>query len=266
LTETPTPTASSTGTATFALTPTPTPLGSCVEPFPTEHDCFGRGTANACLNASGGARCFDVAAPADCCWTATVGGRVDCYTDDVVITQGEAGCGDGQVCFTYRIGCPHLFRYLGIRVGDKVFSMIQDLPPTPVPTPTPTWLYSPTPVPTPFGGCVEPFPLLEGTRFRGINAVLDPAGGTQCFDVVAAQDCCWAPVVAPDPSCSPVDVLLTTGREGACDNGVVCFTYGLDTCVEGGRSLGRSIYINFGSKHFIALQDPLPTATPSPGT
>jgi hypothetical protein len=171
------------------------------------------------------------------------------------------------VCFTYGVGCPHRYRHLWVGVGDKAFTMIQDHPFTRVPTPTPTPLYSPTPVPTPFGGCVEPFPLLEGTAFRGINAVLAPAGGTQCFDVVAAPACCWAPAVEPYSACGlgnvVSDVAITAGNHG-CGPGTVCFSYAMTPgqCTPE----GRLVPIRFGVNSFKGYQPAPATPTSSPGT
>jgi len=254
------PIATATGSPTGTAPPTPTPLGGCVEPFTPTFGCFiFGGSFNACLDAGSGTQCFAVTAPTDCCWNATVHDGVVCASDDAVLTEGQQGCGNGRVCFHYgRNPCRRDLRNIDVVVGDKTFYALQFFAFTPTAT-RPPYLGTPTPVPTPFGGCVEPFPLVEGSSF--VNARLGPEAGTECFDVFAASECCWRATLLPDPICSLDDVLLATGAHG-CGDGNFCFSYGPNQCVQGASEIAREITLKFGDKPFIAFQGPGPTPTP----
>jgi hypothetical protein len=145
-TQTPTPSPSDTpgatpsGLPTTTPTPTSTPMGGCVEPF--SEDCGGLP-----LEGSGERRCLGVTALADCHWTA----NVEAYCAYAAITQGNAGCGNGTVCFVAGLnGCHEAPGFFRVTVGDKSCYFTQEHAPTLIPgaytrTPTPTAL---TPTPT----------------------------------------------------------------------------------------------------------------------
>src|SRR5262245_12263806 len=92
-------------TPAFAATQTPKPTpppAICVEPFPSPGDvcCSSCSSTHTCVTARGGPGCFDVAAPDDCCWSA------QSLSNDLTLTSGMEGCGDGQVCY-------HVASYIG---------------------------------------------------------------------------------------------------------------------------------------------------------
>jgi hypothetical protein len=244
---------------TPTLGPSPTPT-QCVLPFTRQEMCADGSQANGCLNGGGGSKCFDVAAPPDCCWTATMDNTV--CTSTAQVTKGASACGNNTVCFSYGINsCVGHIGVVQVIVGNQFYHALQNYRPTPAPPPAPTepYLGTPTPVPTLFGGCVMPFPQLEGTH---LNAFLDPAGGTQCIDVVASPDCCWKPLFYDDPNCLSDDVILTVEADGGCGNGVVCFIYGTNPGARACAS-ARVLSISFGDHDFISVQQTLPTPTPT---
>lgn len=105
---------------------------------------------------------------------------------------------------------------------------------------------SPVPTPTPPGGCVtalsDPTPM--GNNCNGYRCFW--YGGSECIDVSAPTDCCWAASIRSDYTC-PTNVAITSGQQG-CSAAAVCFTIGFNPCAHTDGSIlveigDRSIHI-----------------------
>jgi hypothetical protein len=127
-------------------TPTP-PRATCVAPYPSPGDvcCSACPTTHTCVTAQGGPGCFDVAAAADCCWSA-----VALSGFGLTLTGAAEGCGNGQVCYDVTPYLGDIGRVFEVQVGDEVYRVGQSRPGTVTPNRTP----SATPTPT-VSPCVE---------------------------------------------------------------------------------------------------------------
>jgi hypothetical protein len=187
-TNVPTQTPIASATATMP-SPTPAPPGNCVDPFPPLVSCpaAGEHTGNVCIQFYGGGDCFDVSAPSDCCWSASIQGDPECSVV-VAITSGQQGCGNGQVCFTVgRNGCGHTPAQINVTVGDQVFIAVQEFA-TPGLTLTPTRTITPTPTSTPaptsemvcVGDCNGDGSVTVNELIAMVNIALGTANASAC--------------------------------------------------------------------------------------
>lgn len=126
--------------------PTPTPPPAmCVAPFSTPRAvcCFACPVTHTCVTSRGGPGCFDVSAPAGCCWSAFAAPGFG-----LTVTEGAEGCGDGRVCYDVPPYIGDLGRVLQVQVGDKEYLIGQSRPgtvtATPTVTPTPPVTTTPT--------------------------------------------------------------------------------------------------------------------------
>jgi hypothetical protein len=118
-------------------TATPTPVHTdCIESIQPRGPacCYFQcpETDDACVPGEGGAGCFSVTAPADCCWTASLSSS---GYQNANLTEGAEGCGSGRVCYEIGPFFGLTQRTHRLRIGSEILSIGQDHAGTPTPVP-----------------------------------------------------------------------------------------------------------------------------------